>query len=186
MAFNDTLFQLGMDLTRSSTAQTEDHSRTPYASETVAHKAAPVGPTSPRIEDCTLFIDLHGAKKPADARSARSAMKRAIETLGLKATQLFVDLRDNGAFSGVAVVGDGHISVAECPRSGLFAVNAGGTSGFSACDAMMAFANAFGAREAVIQKARRPSVSSANAPIPLHAATPARRAAPARRVARAA
>ena len=25
MAFNDTLFQLGMDLTRSSTAQKEDH-----------------------------------------------------------------------------------------------------------------------------------------------------------------
>ena len=33
MAFNDTLFQLGMDLTRSSTAQEEDHSRAAFNTE---------------------------------------------------------------------------------------------------------------------------------------------------------
>ena len=33
MAFNDTLFQLGMDLTRSSTAQKEDHSRAEFSAE---------------------------------------------------------------------------------------------------------------------------------------------------------
>ncbi len=76
MAFNDTLFQLGMDLTRSSTAQKEDHSYDVASVESVESVEVSASNGS-RLEGRNLYIDLHGAQRLSDAKSAeRCAQSR--------------------------------------------------------------------------------------------------------------
>src|SRR3990170_156568 len=105
MAFNDTLFQLGMDLTRSSTAQKEDH---------VYDVACVERPESephnePRYTGRHLFIDLHGAGRLTDAKSAERAMKSALESLGKVVKSVHVSRVVGGtSLSGVAVLNVGH------------------------------------------------------------------------------
>ncbi len=91
MAFNDTLFQLGMDLTRSSTAQEEDHSRAAFITEVEDSKTSPAVEQSVSSAGTTIFIDLHGAKRLDDVKSAERATKRAVESLGLKLKSLHLD-----------------------------------------------------------------------------------------------
>jgi S-adenosylmethionine decarboxylase len=154
MAFNDTLFQLGMDLTRSSTAQEEDYSRAAFNAE------VDDSVTSPEVEQrvssagTTIFIDLHGAKRLDDLRSAERATKRAVESLGLKLQSLHLDRVAGGGVSGVAVLGSGHLSLQACSRTGFAAVDASGCDGLTPSAALLALANAFEAREAVIQRKR--------------------------------
>ena len=104
MAFNDTLFQLGMDLTRSSTAQKEDHSRAEFSAEVQDPVTSPVE-QSTSTAGTTIFIDLHGAKRLDDIKSAERATRRAVETLGLKLKSLHLDRVAGGGVSGVAVLG---------------------------------------------------------------------------------
>ncbi len=84
MAFNDTLFQLGMDLTRSSTAQKEDHSCAEFNAQVADPETSPIVEQSVSTAGTTIFIDLHGAKRLDDVKSAERATRRAVETLGLK------------------------------------------------------------------------------------------------------
>ncbi len=111
MAFNDTLFQLGMDLTRSSTAQKEDHSRAEFNAEVPDTETSPVVEQSVNTAGTTIFIDLHGAKRLDDVKSAERATKRAVESLGLKLKSLHLDRVAGGGVSGVAVLGSGHLSL---------------------------------------------------------------------------
>ena len=105
MAFNDTLFQLGMDLTRSSTAQKEDHSRAEFNAEVADPETSSIVEQSVSTAGTTIFIDLHGAKRLDDVKSAERATKRAVETLGLKLKSLHLDRVAGGGVSGVAVSG---------------------------------------------------------------------------------
>jgi len=62
MAYTDALFQLGMDLTRSSTAQKEDHGQSAH----VAHddrKDYFIERDGHRYAGTHLIIDLFGAKR---------------------------------------------------------------------------------------------------------------------------
>jgi len=154
MAFNDTLFQLGMDLTRSSTAQEEDHARAEFNADVEDSETSPVAEQSVPSAGTTIFIDLHGAKRLDDVRSAERATKRAVESLGLKLKSLHLDRVAGGGVSGVAVLGSGRLSLQACSRTGFAAVDASGCRGLKPSMALLALANAFGAREAVIQRKR--------------------------------
>jgi S-adenosylmethionine decarboxylase len=154
MAFNDTLFQLGMDLTRSSTAQKEDHSRAEFNAEVQDPVTSPVVEQSVNTAGTTIFIDLHGAKRLDDVKSAERATKRAVENLGLKLKSLHLDRVAGGGVSGVALLSSGHLSLQACSRTGFAAVDARGCAGLKPEVALLALADAFGAREAVIQRKR--------------------------------
>ena len=154
MAFNDTLFQLGMDLTRSSTAQEEDHSRAAFITEVEDSRTSPVSEQSVTSAGTTIYIDLHGAKRLDDVKSAERATRRAVETLGLKLKSLHLDRVAGGGVSGVAVLGSGHLSLQACSRTGFAAVDARGCAGLKPEVALMALANAFEAREAIIRRKR--------------------------------
>jgi S-adenosylmethionine decarboxylase len=155
MAFNDTLFQLGMDLTRSSTAQEEDHARAAFNTDVEGSFSSPViTDQSVPSAGTTIFIDLHGAKRLDDVKSAERATKRAVEKLGLKLKSLHLDRVAGGGVSGVAVLSSGHLSLQACSRSGYAAVDARGCPGLKPAVALLALADAFGAREAVIQRKR--------------------------------
>jgi S-adenosylmethionine decarboxylase len=153
MAFNDTLFQLGMDLTRSSTAQKEDHSHAAFNGK-VQERFTSTVEQSADTTGTTIFIDLHGAKRLDDVKSAERATRRAVETLGLKLKSLHLDRVAGGGVSGVAVLGSGHFSLQACTRTGFAAVDARGCAGLKPEVALMALANAFEAREAVIRRKR--------------------------------
>jgi S-adenosylmethionine decarboxylase len=157
MAFNDTLFQLGMDLTRSSTAQKEDHARAQFNADVRDRVPSPFVEQSVNSAGTTIYIDLHGAKRLDDVRSAEWAMKRAIDLMNLKLKSLHLD-RAAGGVAGVAVLGSGYFSLRACSRTGFAAIDARGCLGLSPEAALLALANAFEAREAVIQ--RRRAVSS--------------------------
>jgi S-adenosylmethionine decarboxylase len=158
MAFNDTLFQLGMDLTRSSTAQEEDHSRAAFNAEVEDSLMSPAPEQSVPSAGTTIFIDLHGAKRLGDIKSAESATKRAVENLGLKLKSLHLDRVAGGGVSGVAVLSSGHLSLQACSRTGFAAVDTRGCDGLTPSKALLALASAFEAREAVIQRKRTASV----------------------------
>lgn len=158
MAFNDTLFQLGMDLTRSSTAQEEDYARAAFTSEVEDSQSSPVDEQSVPSAGTTIFIDLHGAKRLGDVKSAERAMKLAVENLGLKLKNLHLESVASGGVSGVAVLNSGHLSLQACSRTGAVAVDARGCSGLTPSKALLTLAAAFEAREAVIQRKRTASV----------------------------
>ncbi|MBS0250104.1 MAG: S-adenosylmethionine decarboxylase [Proteobacteria bacterium] len=158
MAFNDTLFQLGMDLTRSSTAQEEDHARAAFTAEVEDSSMSPVAEQSVPSAGTTIFIDLHGAMRFDDVKSAEQATTRAVESLGLKLKSLHLDRTSGGDVSGVAVLSSGHLSLQACPRTGFAAVDARGCDGLTPSKVLLALASAFGAREAVIQRKRTASV----------------------------
>jgi S-adenosylmethionine decarboxylase len=161
MAFNDTLFQLGMDLTRSSTAQKEDHSHVAFNGK-VHERVTSTVEQSADTAGTTIFIDLHGAKRLDDVKSAENATKRAAEALGLKLKSLHLDRVAGGGVSGLAVLGSGHVSLQACTRTGFASVDARGCAGLKPEVALLAFANAFEAREAIIRR-KRP-VSSLSVP----------------------
>lgn len=158
MAFNDTLFQLGMDLTRSSTAQEEDHAHAVFNTEVEDSSLSPSTEQSVPSAGTTIFIDLHGAMRFDDVKSAERATQCAVESLGLKLKSLHLDFAASGDVTGVAVLSSGHLSLQACPRTGFAAVDARGCDGLTPSKALLALASAFGAREAVIQRKRTASV----------------------------
>src|SRR5262249_43482819 len=102
MAYTDSLFQLGMDLTRSSTAQKEDHGQ----SALVAHEDRKddfIERDGHRYAGTHLIIDLFGAKRLDDLKHIKETLKRCVEVAG--ATLLHIHLHrfaPNSGISGVA------------------------------------------------------------------------------------
>jgi S-adenosylmethionine decarboxylase len=123
MAYDDALFQLGMDLTRSSTAQKEDHG----SSADVAHRIGNdyfIGRDGVRFAGTHLVIDLVGARRLDDLKHIERTLKRVLEVAG--ATPLHMHLHQiapNSGVSGMAVLADGHISIHSCPGTGIAAVD---------------------------------------------------------------
>jgi S-adenosylmethionine decarboxylase len=156
MAFNDTLFQLGMDLTRSSTAQKEDHCdvASDVRDAPVAVSAAPGNKVSGR----NLFIDLHGAHRLGDAKSAEKVLKVALDKLGKTPRSVEISRLADGTLSGVTVLGIGILSFQANPKTGFVAVDVRGCAALDPHAAMFALADAFEAREAAIQTARASDV----------------------------
>jgi S-adenosylmethionine decarboxylase len=123
MAYTDSLFQLGMDLTRSSTAQKEDHGQTAH----LAHddrKDYFIERDGVRYAGTHLIIDLFGAQRLDDLKHIKETLKRCVEVAG--ATLLHIHLHHftpNGGVSGVAVLAESHISIHSWPEVGYAALD---------------------------------------------------------------
>jgi len=116
MAYDDTLFQLGMDLTRSSPAQKED------LSDKTAHIAHNTDEAHSQDFICKrdgvrfagthLSIDMYGARRLDDLKHIERTIKRCVEVAG--ATLLHVHLHrftSDGGVSAVAVLDKGHVNI---------------------------------------------------------------------------
>lgn len=123
MAYTDALFQLGMDLTRSSTAQKEDHGQ----SAPVAHddrKDYFIERDGVRFAGTHLLIDLFGAQRLDDLKHIKETLRKCVEVSG--ATLLHIHLHHfspNGGVSGVAVLAESHISIHSWPEAGYAALD---------------------------------------------------------------
>jgi S-adenosylmethionine decarboxylase len=174
MAYQDTLFQLGMDLTRSSTAQKEDHGH----SAPVARKVGPAPDRrsdAGRFQDCDgagaagshLIIDLFGATRLDDAEHIERAMRQCAEAAG--ATLLHVHLdrvsvtRD---VSGFSALDRGHVSIHTHPDTGFAALDVflRGDTDMTPCVAVLE--KAFSASRVVLKRHQR---GSAHPYVPLAA-----------------
>jgi S-adenosylmethionine decarboxylase len=123
MAYTDSLFQLGMDLTRSSTAQKEDHGQTALVAAD-DRKDYFIERDGLRYAGTHLLIDLYGARRLDDLKHIRETLKRCVEVAG--ATLLHIHLHHftpNGGVSGVAVLSESHISIHSWPEVGYAALD---------------------------------------------------------------
>ena len=121
-----------MDLTRSSTAQKEDHG-------VIARVAHNLEPVSGRHVDrsthcieregvqtagCHLIVDLYGASKLDDLKHIEHTLKRCVQVAD--ATLLHIHLQrftPNGGVSGVVVMAGSHISIYSWPETGYAALD---------------------------------------------------------------
>ncbi len=159
MAYNDTLFQLGMDLTRSSTAQKEDLSEN---SAHIAHETEEdrkdffIERDGVRFAGTHLIIDLFGARRLDDIRHIERTLKRCVDVAG--ATLLHMHLHHftpNGGVSGVAVLSESHISIHSWPEADYAALDVfmcGEAKPHLAIDVLK---EAFGASEVAVREHKR-------------------------------
>jgi S-adenosylmethionine decarboxylase len=123
MAYDDALFQLGMDLTRSSTAQKEDHD----VAARPAHderKDFFIERDGVRFAGSHLIIDLFGARRLDDLEHIERTLRRCVDVAG--ATLLHLHLHHftpNGGVSGVAVLSESHISIHSWPEADYAALD---------------------------------------------------------------
>jgi S-adenosylmethionine decarboxylase len=155
MAFNDTLFQLGMDLTRSSTTQAEDLVA-PRVNAKGDRKDSFQGSESSRYAGKHLLIDVFGAKRLDDMAYVEKTLKRCVKAAG--ATLLHVHLHNtapSGGVTGVAVLAESHISVHSWPEVGFaaFDVFMSGSARPEACVSVLR--DAFAATDVVVKEHRR-------------------------------
>ena len=124
MAYTNSLFQLGMDLTRSSTAQKEDHGQSAHVAHDEDRKDYFIERDGHRYAGTHLIIDLFGAKRLDDLKHIKETLKRCVEVAG--ATLLHIHLHHftpNGGVSGVAVLAESHISIHSWPEAGYAALD---------------------------------------------------------------
>lgn len=161
MAYTDSLFQLGMDLTRSSTAQEEDHGRSaPRAPEIC--KDHFVERDGVRFAGSHLLIDLYGASRLDDLKHVERTLRRCAEVSGasLRSVHLHT-LNPSGGVAGVAVLEQSHISIHSWPDKGYAALDVF-MSGDTRPEVCIDFLKrAFEAREAVVKSHRRGEETSA-------------------------
>ena len=117
MAYTDSLFQLGMDLTRSSTAQKEDLAQSRRAAH-VEEKKEHAARGQMRPAGVHLIIDLFGARRLDDLKHIRETLKRCAVAAGARLLHIHLNrLPSNGSVSGVAVLAEGHISLHSWPQA---------------------------------------------------------------------
>ncbi len=151
MAYDDALFQLGMDLTRSSTAQKEDLFETAPAS---------TGQSNSTSSGQDIILDLIGAKELASANAVEKALRAALNFLKTDSYQMTFGSRPHRGCNWVsAKVQGGIVSIETWPGTGYVSVDLAGTALRHEL-AMMALANAFGAREAILRPTRQASLSA--------------------------
>jgi S-adenosylmethionine decarboxylase len=151
MAFNDALFQLGMDLTRSSPAQEED-----FAVVARDERVDCGNESSEPVSLKTVAIDLTGAGEIGTVRAVQRAVGRALAFSRLSVTGS--DLKrqpKTGAVTGTVSFTGGRIAIEAWPATGYVALDIQGV--LRPEMAMTAFADSFAAREAVLKKMRLPS-----------------------------
>jgi S-adenosylmethionine decarboxylase len=155
MAYDDALFQLGMDLTRSSTAQKEDHGQTAHVAHVKGNDFF-VERDGVRFAGNHLLIDLVGARRLDDLKHIERTLKRCVEVAG--ATLLHVHLHHftpQGGVAGVAVLSESHISIHSWPDAEFAAVDifmCGDTEPQKCVDVLR---EAFQARNVVVKTHRR-------------------------------
>ncbi len=152
MAFNDTLFQLGMDLTRSSTAQKEDHSHVESVAEHSVRGSTSTHRESVRHAGYHVIIDLYGAKRLDDVKHIERTLKRCADVSGIRLAHVhLLRAAADGDVSGAAVLDDGHISVQARSETGFaaFDVFMGGVAKPQRCVEVLR--EAFSARDVSVR-----------------------------------
>ena len=157
MAYDDALFQLGMDLTRSSTAQKEDSISTnaPIA-HTEDRKDFFIERDGVRFAGTHLIIDLFGARRLDDLKYIERTLKRCVEVAG--ATLLHMHLHHftpNGGVSGVAVLSESHISIHSWPEADYAALDVFMCGDAKPHLAINVLKEAFGATDVVVKEHKR-------------------------------
>ncbi|HXF53798.1 MAG TPA: S-adenosylmethionine decarboxylase, partial [Hyphomicrobiaceae bacterium] len=115
MAYQDALFQLGMDLTRSSTAQKEDHGESAPAAH-VERKDRLVEHDDQRFAGTHLSIDLIGAEHTGELPVIEAALKRCVEAAGAKLLHIYLHhVGPSCGVSGIVVLAEGQISLLSRP-----------------------------------------------------------------------
>jgi S-adenosylmethionine decarboxylase len=186
MAFNDTLFQLGMDLTRSSTAQEEDRRVAAH----VAHEDRKdffIERDGVRFAGTHLIVDLFGARRLDDLEHIKRTLKRCVEVAG--ATLLHIHLHHftpNGGVSGVAVLSESHISIHSWPEADYAALDVFMCGNAQPHKCIEVLREAFSARDVLVKTHHRGSelnelkwqaARSRQAPVRLKSIKKAKRAA---------
>ena len=123
MAFYDTLFQLGMDLTRSSTAQEEDRREAAQVARE-DRKDFFIERDVVRFAGTHLIVDLFGARRLDDIQHIKRTLERCVNVAG--ATLLHIHLHHftpNGGVSGVAMLAESHISIHSWPEANYAALD---------------------------------------------------------------
>lgn len=155
MAYQDTLFQLGMDLTRSSPAQKEDSIEIAQIAhnDDDDHKDVFKERDGVRFAGTHLIIDLFGARRLDDIKHIERTLKRCAEVAG--ATPLHTHLHHvtpSGGVSGMAVLADSHIAIHSRPEAGYAALDVF-MSGNARPDLVVTvLKEAFGARDVVVKE----------------------------------
>ena len=126
MAFDDALFQLGMDLDRgSSTAQTEEkHNLAVTHSDSEDRKDYFCERNGVRFAGTHLIVDVLNGTRLDDIDHIEQTFRRCVEVAG--ATLLHIHLHHftpNGGVSGVAVLSESHISIHSWPEYGYAALD---------------------------------------------------------------
>ena len=131
MAFNDALFQLGMDLTRSSPAQKEEHDVVAH----VAQHGKSIERASGRFAGHTqsmgthLTIDVYGStslgtSSLGDVGHVETTLARCVEAASATLQQIHLhSVPATGGVSGLAVLSDGHITFHSRPQAGYAALD---------------------------------------------------------------
>jgi S-adenosylmethionine decarboxylase len=185
MAYHDALFQLGMDLTRSSTAQKEDLHEAAH----VAHEERKdffIERDGVKFAGTHLIIDLFGAKQLDDLKHIERTLKRCVEVAG--ATLLHIHLHHftpNGGVSGVAVLSESHISIHSWPEADYAALDVFMCGAARPELVVPVLKDAFSARDVVVKQHLRgeeleqlhwQAASSKTAPVRIKPARPAKKA----------
>ena len=131
MAYHDALFQLGMDLTRSSTAHEEDLDGTARVvhddnDQQEDRKDFFIERDGVRYAGNHLIIDLFGAQRLDDIEHVEHTLKKCVDTAG--ASLLHIHLHPFSpegisGVSGVAVLAESHISIHTWPERGYAALD---------------------------------------------------------------
>ncbi len=150
MAYDDALFQLGMDLTRSSTAQKEDHG----SSADVAHldrNSFTSERDGVRSASTHLVVDLHGARRLDDEKHIERTLRQCVEALGSTALHVHLHrISPTGQAFGVAVMTGGHASIRTLPKSGLAVVDIVADEDFSRAEIVQQLRDAFEAAHVTV------------------------------------
>ena len=127
MAYDDALFQLGMDLTRSSTAQKEDLSdKTAHIAHSTEDREDFVTTERDgvRFAGTHLIIDLFGARRLDDLKHVERLLKRCVDIADAELLHIHVQhVSPQGGVMGVAVLAEGHINIRTWPERGFAAVD---------------------------------------------------------------
>lgn len=168
MAYQDALFQLGMDLTRSSTAQKEDHGETTRVARAVVSTPentlprqgdAEVGRFQDRmgsgIAGSHLIVDLFGARGLDDAELIERTLRRCAEIAGVPVLHVHLTAGTPDGVSGFAAIGGGHISIHTHPETGTAALDLFVRGDVQSVPAVKALEKAFDAARVVVRQHTR-------------------------------
>ena len=151
MAYDDTLFQLGMDLTRSSTAQKEDLFETAPTS---------TGRTNSSSSGRSIILDMIGVTERTSAAAVEKTLRNALGFLNTESYEISSGHESHRGSQWVsAEASDGVVRLESWPGSGFMSVNVSGTN-LTSETTMIALAKAFGAREAILRPTKQASLAT--------------------------